>query len=1649
MRLFFVSASHRLLTSFVCAGLILNSTPAFALRAPALVESSGLEELSRSFIRSPVSSGLEESATEPDENEDETTPIDRLPVSKLLERILDTDQWEHRQDSEWGALLERYLVLIQQAQGVPPQSRRAEQKMVLAAWHAYSGATRHVMSVDEMLGILRGTGPVSRLAPGVKVGRQVRTRGPDPKYFRQFAVPMAILGNRIVLSTREEAVLGAPQEPQALDGRLDPMEYLRRFHARFVHDTHKENHTALPMYQVGFLDGVNHGDLGDPAPFGLLSVLAARQMGLVPSLRVFPELAAALLDNEVVHVTYLRPIENNPPALRIVFGRPLVDSFLPDEPHATSIVVALLRDSLPEQPSPPERPWTSISEAELLEAAVQGMAVDRESVLFDEGSVRARSFQPEDGPAQRAQKVLDLARLMAEGKVLPRGMYLLEVDLEQKERYARWATRTWNNAWGVQQQVIFRATRILDPEERRRRLAAPSEQRDLFEERLAHRQQALDLLIQFGLPELAQDPEALHRAEQLFQRLSIKGRPFIPLEDDPYRPLCSLPLLRTASGNWLLSEADTVTFLNRLTGHGRILLNPDFKEATRQLAQTLHESDRAAFQAEINHAALRGLLAHDFRNVRMEEVHQTLLARCRLLSGAGAQQSPTALLLHQAERVALLVEISSAQERIWSLLESELEEPVDVDKVLKDLETAAVRLARALFVPAHRLQSLSLKDQPAYLAGLAAIRDEVKQLLVPQVEGAAEDLVRIKLFRGLVEIHRLAAGGQPNHFRQALETAARLVLELRADEMGRLERIQARLRDHLAQQLMVELDRLTADVRILEKADEVSRALQSSGEVLSLLSQEQSQPLRQAREAMVRRFVGEALEEVATAPDQTAEAIARSMALLDGALQVADGFDDFKGGLNRKRDELRQKLDTIRRKAQAVVPLREQEAQTATQTAQLRTWEAALKRTDTPVETAQALQKLRRFQGVLANDRVSREFLQKVSPGAHPNGTKAKAAAERQLERDEVKKTPVLYEFYTALLKVTNSYAGLEESVLDEVTAAQRDGRPLPIFITESNPAGARVSYRGTNGSVIEGFIPMSETLNDPERRMPLTVKMAWLRTQAGRPLQAVPIEIKLQGRYPPTVLFVLRMPITAGTFGDESVFQAEILTRKQPGKIAAFLSWLLEERLDPQWNLIEWHAYPAWQGLLEGQRLEIIRWLVEHARLSSAVSALFGFFEDVSKTEKWDDTRLAAVKGMAEMADSPEKRGRVLTAVQRLWSDSAASRSPHQGRLRPGLLSIAGTLGIPSAENWRAEALSESDADFAVKWFGMQSALAEVTMAISQGRRLPMLIEWVDEQHGMGAHVSYRGTNEVRVDGFLPASEVFRDPQRQISLEAKMAWLLAREGQTLEATPLSVDLARESPRIVFSLNRPIGTETFVEAGIFEAQILRMREASSILPFLARLVREGADPRPRILAWSSGEDWNLLDAEKQETITWWLKRQNLEDAKSPQSGLEESFVPMLEKNVERPLRLLAEVAQGGRAVLIGPEALARMAGLEELLNRAPPELANRLMVLTGPQSAQRLTNRRLRKFTDPDDAVIALAGQAGLEQVIAFGLGPAEPQVLRSAPLLGLSIRSLGITGQSFQEFLWLIAQALGAPIPQLAPYFDPAGLEEAVREAA
>ncbi len=167
------------------------------------------------------------------------------------------------------------------------------------------------------------------------------------------------------------------------------------------------------------------------------------------------------------------------------------------------------------------------------------------------------------------------------------------------------------------------------------------------------------------------------------------------------------------------------------------------------------------------------------------------------------------------------------------------------------------------------------------------------------------------------------------------------------------------------------------------------------------------------------------------------------------------------------------------------------------------------------------------------------------------------------------------------------------------------------------------------------------------------------------------------------------------------------------------------------------------------------------------------------------------------------------------------------------------------------------------------------------------------------------------------------------------------------------------------------------------------------------------------------------------------------------AGLEEGFRPMLEKRVECPLRLLAEVAQGDRAVLIGPEALARTTGLEELLNRAPAEFAGRLVVLADPQSAKRLTNPRLRKFTDPDDAMIALAGQAGLEQVTAFGLGAAEPQVLRSASRLGLFIRSLGITNQGFQEFLWLVARALGAPIPQLAPYFNPAGVEEAVREAA
>lgn len=160
----------------------------------------------------------------------------------------------------------------------------------------------------------------------------------------------------------------------------------------------------------------------------------------------------------------------------------------------------------------------------------------------------------------------------------------------------------------------------------------------------------------------------------------------------------------------------------------------------------------------------------------------------------------------------------------------------------------------------------------------------------------------------------------------------------------------------------------------------------------------------------------------------------------------------------------------------------------------------------------------------------------------------------------------------------------------------------------------------------------------------------------------------------------------------------------------------------------------------------------------------------------------------------------------------------------------------------------------------------------------------------------------------------------------------------------------------------------------------------------------------------------------------------------------------LEETVDRAVKILAEAVPGTHAVLIGSEAFAQVAGLEELLGRVPPELGRSLAVIADAETAEQFQRRKapIPVFVGPMEVVIHLGSMAGLESVTYLGPGREGPLVLQYAQALRLPFRppvSLS-SNVAARKFLLLLGRTLRVPEPILR-HLDPAGLEEPLRQAA
>lgn len=524
--------------------------------------------------------------------------IELLTFPDLIQETLDPRKAETRSSRTWNRLVRRFtqIWLNDQKPGLNPSFDLEARKMAQRAAWKVAGLP---VSLQELGQITGGQTQAAALS-GIQVAKKERLSDA-----RGVALSMAVISARVWEAAHEMQQLGVPSYrlPEGTAGDLD--DYLKQFRAWLIADMPRTDYRELPINFSGFTGWPETVDLGEQSPFGISSILAVRQLGQVSTIRSSQELMAYLLENEVTGIEYLPPAPHNPPGLRILFARPLTDPYTDEE--FSSLTVALLTQPWPDLPPEPEKPWKEMSEEEFQTVTGASASEELRSVEFSAAQVEPLSFQPQDAPGQKTEKLFSLIRLAEEGRLIARSPYMVTRNFMREDRTARWMTRTAANHDATRRFIRFlfenrdpRAVTGFIPK------ATPESKRKQHEV-LEARIQAAAFLSAVGQPGLALDPAASARAVRVEKKLSTPKVPFRNEEWDLYRPLIAMPFTRK-QGDWLMEEEALKTLLNQLEKRRPVLQNAEVKADILRVAAGLSGPDRQRFLEDLNDALLQALL---------------------------------------------------------------------------------------------------------------------------------------------------------------------------------------------------------------------------------------------------------------------------------------------------------------------------------------------------------------------------------------------------------------------------------------------------------------------------------------------------------------------------------------------------------------------------------------------------------------------------------------------------------------------------------------------------------------------------------------------------------------------------------------------------------------------------------------------------------------------------------------------------------------------------------------------------------------------------------------------------------------------------------------------------------------------------------
>ena len=874
----------------------------------------------------------------------------------LLDEIFDPKGMWTRGNPEWTRLYERLIsqTLKDEKPGSPDNWDRQAR---LIAYRAYREATAMDFTTEELYRISRGQTFFDRLT-----GKIVRGHVSDPR-LKVFTFALIVI--RVMEGMREDKELGVPPEPRSLEAGLSLREYLQRSRELLVYTSRHRDYRELPRLVAGFVGSVGRRALNEPVSFGISSVLALRQFGQEPSIRCVPELSEAFLKNGITHVEFIPATPGNPPALFVHLRKPFVDTH--GDIQLPAVAVALLKEGQrwPELPVVEiSKPWLDLSDQELLDAAERSMSKELESVeLLDEARVKELSFAEEDSPQVKVQKVGQLVRLALEEQLVSRSSYVI-FQRKGIERLARYMGRMRANQEAMRQHMELEFGAITqDPNYQRPPVTTEAVAK--LRGQLAEWESKAGLLFRLGVPQLTNNPEGLNRAGEIIDRLGTKKIPFQLEQWDPYLPLITLMVSRAEDGGWVISDLDAKTFLNRFGQFRSVVQDTAVKGLIQQLADSFPDPlDRVSFLVALNSALLSAIPAKPekpFRDVTLNEVQKALVKSSAGLSGAQIGHSPVASLLLAKEREVLLEKIRLIQQRMWELFQRGLEESLveEMEKALKEMEPVVERLQAIGVPPASNPPSVNLKSAAEFKTGITNLQGWVKASLTEAAVPAATDPARLELFRGLVDVRRLAEEGR---FREAFDRTAALRPQLAAGEAARVKQFQdvlyrrmveealapvrqlaesgafdqvilfieqlkrvyelaavgqdvealqlgttllpqldaemaARFRDFLGQLAGRVADDLLSELSDLAELGELTQALTASAPFIPQLQGEHAGRLQQFRQGVAQRIADNALQQCSEVAKGSEDSAVQT---LEVAVQLLDGFPPLQERLRKR-----------------------------------------------------------------------------------------------------------------------------------------------------------------------------------------------------------------------------------------------------------------------------------------------------------------------------------------------------------------------------------------------------------------------------------------------------------------------------------------------------------------------------------------------------------------------------------------------------------------------------------------------------------------------------------------------------------------------------------------------------------------------------